>query len=233
MGMAKHVIKGVNCVVEPGETLVIIGPSASGKTTLAKLMVGVYQPQIGSIRLDSASLSDWNKEELGQHIGYLPQSVELFSGDIKQNIARMNENADSEGIIEAAKLAGVHDMVLHLHNGYETQIGPDGMGLSGGQKQRIGLARAFYGDPKLIVLDEPNSNLDNFGEAALSEALVRIKERNITAVVISHRTSVLSVADKILVLRDGSVAMFGSRDEVLAKMAQAQPAGKNMPTSKN
>ena len=216
----KYIIKGVNFAVEAGEILVIIGASASGKTTLAKLIVGAYQAQEGSIRIDNANLKDWNPEELGKYMGYLPQSVELFAGTIKQNISRMDNEASSEKIIEAAKQAGVHDMILRLSDGYETVIGPDGRGLSGGQRQRIGLARAFYGEPKLIVLDEPNSNLDNFGEAALSEALIRIKEKKITTIVISHRTSILNIADKVMLLKDGSVAMFGNRDDVLSQASK-------------
>lgn len=220
-GMQKHIVKGINFSINAGETLVIIGPSASGKTSLAKLIVGAWTPQIGSIRVDEASLNDWDRVQLGQYVGYLPQDVELFSGTVRQNIARMNKKADSEAVIAAAQLAGVHEMILQLPKGYDTEIGADGSTLSGGQRQRLGLARAFYGDPKILVLDEPNSNLDSFGEIALSAALSRAKEKNITAIVISHRTSLLSVADKILAIKDGMVALFGPRDEVIEKMNQA------------
>lgn len=220
----KHILKAVNFALEPGESLAIIGPSASGKTTLAKVVVGVYAPQIGSVRIDNASMQDWRREDLGKHIGYLPQEVELFSGTVKENIARMSKDAKDEDIVIAAKIAGVHDLVLQMPKGYETEIGPDGAMLSGGQRQRIGLARAFFGDPKLLVLDEPNANLDSFGELALSQALSMAKERKITTIVISHRTSILSVADKILAIKDGAVALFGNRDEVLEKMNQASRA---------
>lgn len=221
IGAGKHVIKGINFSVNPGETLAIIGPSASGKTSLAKLIVGVWIPQIGSIRVDNANLNDWNKEELGKHIGYLPQDVELFGGTVRQNIARMDMNANDEDVLHAANLAGVHDLILQLPKGYDTDIGYDGGILSGGQKQRIGLARAFYGDPKILILDEPNANLDSFGEAALSLALTRAKEQKITTIIISHRTSILAAADKILAVKDGTVAMFGPKAEVLDKLNQA------------
>ncbi len=220
-GMQRHVIKGVNFEIQPGEILVVIGPSASGKTTLAKLIVGGLAPQVGSVRIDNSNLQDWNRTELGQHIGYLPQDIELFSGTIKENIARMDKNADPLKVVEAAQLSGVHDMILLLPKGYDTDLGSDGSLLSGGQRQRIGLARAFYNDPKLLVLDEPNSNLDSFGEIALAGAIARAKEKGITTIVISHRTSLLSAADKILAMRDGMVAIFGNRDEVLEKMNQA------------
>jgi PrtD family type I secretion system ABC transporter len=227
----KHILKAINFNLEAGDSLAIIGPSASGKTTLAKVVVGIYAPQIGTIRIDNASMQDWKREELGQHVGYLPQEVELFSGTIKENIARMRKDAKDEDILMAAKLAGVHDLVLQMPKGYETEIGPDGAMLSGGQRQRIGLARAFFGEPKLIVLDEPNANLDSFGELALSQALARAKERKITTIIISHRTSILSVADKILAIKDGTIALFGDRDEVLEKMNQASRAAASGPVA--
>lgn len=220
-GAQKHIVKGMTFILNPGETLAIIGPSASGKTSLAKLLVGVWVPQIGMIRIDNANLNDWNKEELGKYVGYLPQDIELFGGTVRQNISRMDVNAKDEDVLHAANLAGVHDLILQLPNGYDTDIGADGGILSGGQKQRIGLARAFYGDPKILVLDEPNANLDSFGEAALSLALTRAKEQKITTIIISHRTSILSAADKILAVKDGAVAMFGPKEEVLEKLNQA------------
>jgi PrtD family type I secretion system ABC transporter len=227
----RHILKAVSFELDPGDSLAIIGPSASGKTTLAKVVVGVWNPQIGSIRLDNASLQDWKRDELGQHIGYLPQDVELFSGTIKENIARMKKDANDEDIIEAAQLAGVHDLVLQLPKGYETEIGPDGMMLSGGQRQRVGLARAFFGSPKVLILDEPNANLDSFGEIALSQALTKAKEKGITTIIISHRTSILSVADKILAIKDGTVALFGSKEEVLEKMNQVSQAAARGPVA--
>lgn len=220
-GSTRHIIKGITFTLEAGEFLAIIGASASGKTSLAKLMVGAWQPQIGAVRIDNASLSDWNKEELGSYLGYLPQDVELFSGTIRDNIARMDKNAPDEAIIQAAQLAGAHDMILQLPKGYDTEAGLDGSTLSGGQKQRIGLARALYGNPKILVLDEPNANLDSFGEIALSNALARAKEKGITTIIISHRTSILNLADKILAIKEGMIALFGNRDEVLEKMNQA------------
>jgi PrtD family type I secretion system ABC transporter len=223
-GAQKHILKSVNFAVEPGETLIVIGPSASGKTTLAKLLVGVWPPQIGSIRIDNASLTDWNRIELGRHLGYLPQDVELFSGTVKDNIARMDKDAIPEDVIEAAQIAGIHDMILQLPKGYDTEIGSDGAALSGGQRQRVALARAFYGNPKILILDEPNSNLDSLGEMALTSALTKAKEKNVTCIVISHRPTLLSNADKIMAMKDGMVAIFGSRDEVLEKMNQAAKA---------
>lgn len=222
----RHIIKSVNFSLESGEMLAIIGPSASGKTTLAKLMVGIYHPNIGAVRIDSASLKDWKRDELGPHIGYLPQDVELFGGTVKDNIARMDENANHEDIVIAAQLAGVHEMILQLPMGYDTQIGFDGSVLSGGQKQRIGLARAFYGDPKIIILDEPNASLDSKGEEALSTALSVAKEKNITTVIISHRTPILNLTDKILVMKDGMVAAFGPKEQVMQQMAKMQQAEK-------
>lgn len=220
-GTQKHVLKGITFNLEAGNVLAIIGPSASGKTSLAKIMVGAWVPQIGSVRIDGASLADWNSEELGQYIGYLPQDVELFGGTIRDNIARMNKEASDDKIVEAAQLAGVHDMILQLPKGYDTELALDGASLSGGQKQRIGLARAFFGDPKILILDEPNANLDSLGELALSNALARAKEKGITTIIISHRTSILNASDKILAIKDGMVALYGSREEVLEKMNMA------------
>lgn len=214
----KYILKGVNFALEPGEILAIIGASAAGKSTLAKAMVGVWKITSGSIRLDSAEIYNWNRENFGQHIGYLPQGIELFSGTIKQNIARMAEDADPAAVITAAKLAGAHEMILRLPDGYDSDIGPAGSNLSGGQRQRVGLARAFYGNPKFIVLDEPNANLDEAGEIALANALKQAKTLGITVIVISHRPSVLSVVDKILLLQDGSVAAFGTPEEIHNKI---------------
>lgn len=221
-GSIKHCIKGVNFDVEPGEALAIVGASASGKTSLVKLIVGIYNPAIGSVRLDGACLKDWNKQELGQYIGYVPQDIELFSGTIKDNIARMNPDANAEDVIEAAQITGVHNMILQLPKAYDTEIGIDGSALSGGQKQRIALARAFYGNPKLIVLDEPNSSLDQQGEEALSVAIGVAKERKITTIIISHRFAILALADKILCINEGMVTKFGSKKEVMDQMKNAQ-----------
>ncbi len=217
-GSAKHLLKGINFQLKSGELLAIVGASGSGKTTLSKLIVGALQPTIGAVRVDGASLADWRRQELGQHIGYLPQEIELFNGTIKENIARMNANADPEKIIEAAQLAGVHNLILQLPNAYDTELGFDGSALSGGQKQRVGLARAFFNDPKILILDEPNANLDTQGDAALMLALEIAKEKKITTIVISHRTQVLSLADKMMVMQDGQAVAFGPTKEVMEKM---------------
>jgi len=210
----KNILQDVSFYVEPGEVLAIIGPSAAGKSTLAKIIVGVWQANSGAVRLDGGEVYRWNRTDFGTHVGYLPQGIELFSGTIKQNIARMEENPDPEKVVEAARLAGAHDMILRFPDGYDSDIGPAGSNLSGGQRQRIGLARSFYGNPKLVVLDEPNSNLDETGEIALSNALKQAKTNGTTVIVISHRPSVLSVVDKILLLQDGMVTAFGTPNEV-------------------
>ncbi|WAG80327.1 type I secretion system permease/ATPase [Metapseudomonas furukawaii] len=219
-GGVSTILRGINFNLAPGEALGIIGPSAAGKSTLARLLVGVWPAQGGKVRLDGADIFLWNKEELGPSIGYLPQDVELFEGTIAENISRFGE-LDSEAIILAAKRAGVHDMILRFDKGYDTPLAGDGSPLSGGQKQRIALARAIYGDPSLIVLDEPNANLDDLGEAALVEAILDLKKRGKTLVLISHRPSVLSTVDKVLLLRDGGVQLFGPREEVFAALRQA------------
>ncbi len=214
----KYILNGVSFSIEPGEILAIIGPSAAGKSTLAKVITGVWPATNGTVRLDGADIYKWNRNDFGNHLGYLPQGIELFSGSLKQNIARMAEEIDNNEVEIASKLAGAHEMILKLKDGYETDIGMSGSNLSGGQKQRVGLARAFYGKPKLVILDEPNANLDEAGEKALSNALVEAKKRGMAAIVISHRPSVLSVVDKILLLQDGAVAAFGSKEDVLNRV---------------
>ncbi len=220
-GAKKHTVKGVTFSLDRGDTLVIIGPSASGKTSLAKMIVGAWRPSVGAVRLDDANLVDWNREQLGRYIGYLPQDVELFSGTVRENIGRLDQNPDPEQVVMAAQLAGIHEMILQLPNGYDTDIGDDGSSLSGGQRQRIALARALYGETKLLVLDEPNASLDNQGEEALALAIEVAKEKRITTVIISHRPAILNLADKVMVMRDGMVALFGNKQEVLAQLAQA------------
>lgn len=215
LGAQKHILKGITFNLNKGETLVIVGPSASGKTTLAKVLVGCYEPSIGSVRIDGASLKDWKPTELGKHLGYLPQDVELFSGSVKENIARMDSDSDPDSVVMAAQLAGIHDMILQLPKAYETEIGPDGSVLSGGQKQRLGLARAFYGSPKLLVLDEPNASLDAVGEQALAAAIEFAKEEKITTILISHRPSILNLADKIMIVKDGMMVAFGAKNELI------------------
>lgn len=214
----KYIINDLSFTVRSGEILAIIGPSAAGKSTIAKLLTGIWKPIAGNICLDGGDVHRWNRENFGKHVGYLPQGIELFSGTVKQNIARMSEDFDPEKVIEAAKMSGAHEIVLKLPEGYDSDIGIAGSSLSGGQKQRVALARAFYGDPKLVILDEPNANLDEAGEKALSEALVHAKKKNITVIVISHRPSILAVVDSILVLQDGKVAAYGPKHEVESKI---------------
>jgi ATP-binding cassette, subfamily C, bacterial exporter for protease/lipase len=214
------VLKNLAFRIKRGDVVGVMGPSAAGKSTLARLLVGVWRPQAGHVRLDGADVADWDKALLGPHLGYLPQDVELFDGTIAENIARFGE-LQSEPIVLAAQMAGVHDMILHLPQGYDTPIGVDGSALSGGQRQRIGLARALYGNPALVVLDEPNSNLDEPGETALLNALLALKALGRTVVVITHRPSTFAAMDKILVLRDGMLAGYGPRDEVLTALRQA------------
>ncbi|MDC9580026.1 type I secretion system permease/ATPase [Xenorhabdus sp. PR6a] len=220
-GNSPYVLQDINFALEAGDVLGVIGPSASGKSTLARLLVGIWPAQEGVVRLDNADIYQWNKDELGVSIGYLPQEIELFGGTIAENIARFND-VEPEKVIEAAKKAGVHELVLNLERGYDTVIGAGGMGLSGGQKQRIGLARALYGNPSLVVLDEPNSNLDDIGEKALSHAIAQLREQGKTVVVITHRPSLLSQTSKILLLVQGKMKMFGSSQHVMAALSQSQ-----------
>lgn len=219
-GARVPVVKGVSFAVIPGDVLGVLGPSGSGKSTLARLLVGVWPTMMGKVRLDGADIYQWNKAELGPHIGYLPQDVELFSGTIKENIARFGD-VDADLVVQAAKRAGVHEMILQFPEGYDTQLGDGGAGLSGGQKQRIALARAMYGDPSLIVLDEPNSNLDEVGEQALLAAVLDLRQRGKTIVMISHRPGVINVTTKLLLMRDGAVHMFGPTQAVLNALQEA------------
>ena len=210
-------IKGISFKINHGEVIGIIGPTGSGKTTLARLLVGVLKPNSGIVKIDGANLFDQDLEKIGKHIGYLPQDVELFKGLVKHNIARMDKNAKDEEIIKAAQFCDVHEIILSLTQGYETPIEKDASNLSAGQKQRIALARAYFGDVKFVVLDEPNSNLDAEGETALNNAILGAKKNKITTVIITHRTSVISICDKVMVLRDGEVRAFDSADKVLGK----------------
>lgn len=215
------VLKNLSFAMSAGEVLGIVGPSASGKSTLARVLVGVWPALAGDVRLDGANVYQWNKDELGASVGYLPQDIELFAGTVAENIARFGE-VDSVAVVEAARLAGVHELILQLPKGYGTELGEGGAGLSGGQKQRIGLARALYGSPSLIVLDEPNSNLDEAGEAALARAIALCRERGATVVMVTHRGSILATTTRLLVLRDGTAQAFGPTQEVLRAMQQAQ-----------
>jgi ATP-binding cassette subfamily C protein len=229
-GEQRPVIQGVSFALAAGDGLGIIGPSGSGKSTLARALVGIWQPMWqqmrmgGSIRLDGATLDQWTTDDLGRHIGYLPQDVSLFAGTIAENIARFDPEATSEAILAAARSAGVHDMIVQLPEGYQTFVGEGGAGLSAGQRQRIALARALYGDPFLVVLDEPNSNLDVAGEMALTEAIKSIRSRGGIAIVIAHRPAALAAVDKVLALAKGQVQAFGPKSEVLRQVLQAAPA---------
>ena len=218
----KPILRGVAFGIEPGEVLGVIGPSGAGKSTLARHIVGVLAPSAGAVRLDGSDVSVWARTTLGQHLGYLPQDIELFADSIAANISRFQEGEDKEAIL-AAQMAGVHDMIVRLPNGYDTQVGEGGAILSGGYRQRIGLARAVYGNPSLVVLDEPSSNLDADGDAALTDCIMQLKQRGTTVVIISHRPSTIGVVDKILVLRDGVAEMFGPRAEVMSRLTRAVP----------
>jgi PrtD family type I secretion system ABC transporter len=213
-------IKGISFKINHGEVIGIIGPTGSGKTTLARLLVGVLKPNSGIVKIDGANLFDQDLEKIGKHIGYLPQDVELFKGLVKHNIARMDKNAKDEEIIKASQFCDVHGIILSLSQGYETLIEKDASNLSAGQKQRIALARAYFGDVKFVVLDEPNSNLDTEGETALNNTILRAKENKITTIIITHRTSVISICDKVMVLRDGEIKSFDSIDKILGKSPQ-------------
>ncbi|WP_298863873.1 type I secretion system permease/ATPase [uncultured Sulfitobacter sp.] len=207
----------VNFHLEPGDALGVIGPSASGKSTLARILVGATLPDEGNVRLDGATLDQWSETALGQQIGYLPQKLELTTGTVRDNIARFDPEASDEKVIEAARMAGVHEMILQLPDGYATQLFYDSSILSGGQLQRIGLARAVYGIPRYVIMDEPNSNLDAAGDDALSDAILALREAGTTVVVMAHRPSAIAAVNKVLVLHGGRVAEFGPRDEVLKK----------------
>jgi ATP-binding cassette subfamily C protein EexD len=228
-GSKTAVVKGVSFELKAGEALGIVGPSASGKSSLARALLGIWPAASGKVRLDSADIAAWDRLELGPYLGYLPQDIELFDGTISENICRFGE-VDAEQIVEAAKMAGVHELILRLPQGYDTVIGSNGGALSGGQRQRIGLARAVYGSPRLLVLDEPNSNLDDQGERELVIALQRVKAQGTTVIVITHRTMVLMGMDKILVMKDGAAVSFGARDQVLAGL-MAQADGRKAPAT--
>ncbi|MEM8987656.1 MAG: type I secretion system permease/ATPase [Pseudomonadota bacterium] len=216
---APPILKGVSFALQPGEVMGLIGPSAAGKTTLCRLIAGVYPPTAGNVRLDGADVFEWDKADLANYVGYLPQDVELFAGTIAENIARMGA-PDGERVLEAAKYAEAHDMIVRIPGGYDAVIGERGAGLSAGQRQRIGLARALYCDPRLLILDEPNANLDHVGEEALQRAIRSVKEGGGTVVLVAHRPSALVHADKVLILQAGKVAAFGPRDEVLSGLNQ-------------
>ena len=213
-----QVLKGITLQIESGDIVGVIGPSAAGKSSFAKTAVGVWPPTSGHIRIDGADIHQYDSVTLGKHLGYLPQDIELFEGTIAENISRFEENVEDENIIEAAKLSGTHELILNLPDGYATRVGAGGMSLSGGQKQRIGLARALYGNPKMVILDEPNSNLDDSGEYALMMALRRLKEKGTTVIFITHKQNILTLADKLIVIRDGSLILYDEREKVIESL---------------
>ncbi len=220
LGTTKPIIKGVSFTLAAGDSLGIVGASAAGKSTLAKMLVGIWHPSSGTVRLDGADVSKWDRNDYGKHVGFLPQDVELFPGTVKENIARLLPRVPDEKVIEAAQMAGAHEMILRLPSGYETDIGIQGSALSAGQRQRVGLARAFFGNPRLLVLDEPNSNLDEAGEAALKQALMNAKQRKMTVIIITHRPSILNTVDYIMLMQDGLVADFGKAQEMMKKFSE-------------
>lgn len=215
-------IKGLSLAIDAGQSLGLVGPSGAGKTTLVRLMLGLWTPQAGTVRLDGADLAQHDRSRLGAHIGYLPQAVELCEGTVAENIARLGP-LDGDRVIDAAQLAGAHEMILRLPQGYDTPVGEAGAALSGGQRQRIGLARALYGTPTLVVLDEPNAHLDADGEAALHRVVARLKERGATLIVVSHRPALMAALDRVAVLKDGAIETCGPSSEVLARLAPVRP----------
>ncbi|MFC3068726.1 type I secretion system permease/ATPase [Phenylobacterium soli] len=217
-GVQRLVLGNINFRIEPGEVLGVIGPSGAGKSTLARLLMGIWRPINGSVRLDGADVFTWDRADFGRYVGYLPQDTELFSGTIRDNIARFREGVSDEEVVKAATLAGVHELILRMPKGYDTDVGESGVVLSAGQRQRVGLARALLGDPAFIVLDEPNASLDAEGEAALMSAIDAMKAQGSTIVVIAHKPGIFRAADKLLVLRDGRIDLFGPKDQVMARV---------------
>ena len=225
-GAQQPVIKGINLTINSGDIVGVIGPSGCGKSTFARALLGIWPTSKGKIRLDGAEVSNWYRHELGPYIGYLPQDIELFEGSISQNIARFGD-VNPEKVVAAAKMADVHNLILQFPNGYDTIIGANGGNLSGGQRQRIGLARALYGDPVIVVLDEPNSNLDEQGEYALGQAIQLLKQKKTTIIVITHRNNALKHVEKLLILQDGLLSVYGPKDQVIAHLQQQAEATKN------
>ncbi|MGE8346113.1 type I secretion system permease/ATPase [Pseudomonas helleri] len=221
-GTRRATLSNLSFTLHAGQVLGVIGPSGCGKSTLARLLVGVWQPLAGKVRLDGAQLSQWDKQQLGPHLGYLPQDIQLFAGTIAQNIARFAQ-VDADKVLAAAQMAGVHSLILQMPEGYDTRLGDGGAGLSGGQKQRIGLARALYGLPALIVLDEPNANLDEAGEQALLQAIGQLKQLKRTLILITHKPNVLTLTDQLLILREGQLQAYGPTAKVLAAPKPAAP----------
>lgn len=222
-GAPALILSGVTCTILPGDMVGVIGPSGAGKSTLLRLMVGIWKPTSGTVRLDGADVYSWERGDFGQQVAYQPQDTELFAGTVRNNICRFQVDAKDEDVVRAAQAAGAHELILRLSKGYDTQLGEGGSVLSAGQRQRVGLARTLYGDPKVIVLDEPNANLDADGETALAEAIKGRKARGATIVMVSHKPSVLAQADKLMLIRNGRIEMLGPREEVLRAMAPPAP----------
>jgi ABC-type protease/lipase transport system fused ATPase/permease subunit len=216
-GMTRPILQNINFTIEAGQSLGVIGPTAAGKSTLARLIVGIYPPNVGVVRLDGANVYTWERTEFGRYVGYVPQDIELFAGTVADNIARFR-GRDSEAIVQAAQAADAHDMIVRLSDGYETQVGEGGAMISPGQRQRIALARALYGKPALVVLDEPNSNLDSEGDNALANAIANLKRNGTTVVIVTHRIALLNQFDRILALQNGAVLAFGSPAEVRSRL---------------
>ncbi len=228
-GSSKQVVIDVNFELEPGQALAVVGPSAAGKTSLAKLLVGAWRPLRGSIRLDGVEISDWNPDELGPNIGYVPQEIEFFEGSVAANIARLGE-VDSDQVVAAARMVGMHETILAWPEGYDTALGDAGFALSGGQRQRLAIARAVYGDPKYVVLDEPNANLDELGEQALIEAIRHMRSHGTTVIVTTHRPRLIGIVDYMLVLKAGRQVGFGPPKDLFESVKRAQPAVAAAPT---
>jgi PrtD family type I secretion system ABC transporter len=220
-GAPEPTIKGISLAIEAGEAVCLVGPSGAGKSTFARLAAGALSPTQGAVRLDGSDVENWDPVDRGTHVGYLPQDVELLPATVAQNIARLDTQASSDRVLAAARLAGVGELVKRLPDGFDTPVGPGGLPLSGGQRQRIALARAVYGPPRIVVLDEPNSHLDRDGEAALNNTIVQLKRAGTTVIVVSQRAGVLQAVDRVLFMRDGQVAASHSRDEALARMSGA------------
>ena len=229
-GSNKAVLFDIDFKVKPGEVVAIVGPSAAGKTCLARLLIGVWKPARGSVRLDGVEISDWDHDEFGPQIGYVPQEIELFEGTVAENIARLGE-VDPEKVVMATKLIGMHDAILAFPNGYDTQLGDTGFALSGGQRQRLAICRAIYGIPKYIVMDEPNANLDEVGESALVNAISYLKKQGCSVIITTHRPRLVSVADNLLVLRNGAQVGFGPTDEMINAVRNLQVVQKPSPKS--
>ncbi len=221
-GASSLVLINMSFMIQPGEMIGIIGPSGAGKSTMLRLMCGIWKPTSGTVRLDGADVYSWDRADFGKHVAYQPQDTELFAGTVRNNICRFATDADDADIVKAAQAAGAHDLILRLPKGYETDLGEAGVTLSAGQRQRVGLSRTLYGDPKVVILDEPNANLDNDGEAALLKALEDLKARKATIIMVSHKPSMFGSADKLLVLRNGQINQYGPREEVLRTLSGGQ-----------